>query len=94
MISIPIDIVNIILVYISEINNDIVVTQYHRATLKEYYNINFYSDHLWKIKSTLLMKKFYPMDLINYGDFTYNDRQLYEFGIPHYEKQLRRGIHK
>jgi len=89
MSSIPIDIVNIILVYISELNNDIIITQYHPLTNKEDYKINFNSDLLWKIKSTLVMKRIYPISN-DYGGFTEEKNiTLYKFGIPHYEKQLR-----
>ena len=58
---IPIEIVNKILVYVADLNNAVVVTQYRPYTNKECYNINFKSDILWKIKASLLMKKFYPM---------------------------------
>lgn len=84
---IPIDIVNKILVYVSELNNNIIIIQYHLITNKEYYKINFNSDLLWKIKSTLIMKQKYP---ILFGDFTNNNNiKLYKFGIQHYEKHLR-----
>ena len=46
---IPIEIVNKILLYVAEINNSIIVTQYNLITNKEYYKINFNSDILWKI---------------------------------------------
>ena len=46
-----IEIINKILVYISELNNDIIITQYNPITNKEYYKINYNSGFLWKIKS-------------------------------------------
>ena len=83
----PIEIVNKILVYVSELNNDVVMTQYKTSTNKKYYKINFNSDYLWKIKSTLIMKRFYP---VRDADFHNNGYiQLYKFGIEHYEQQLR-----
>jgi hypothetical protein len=84
---VPIDIVNKILLYVSEINDNIIITQYHPITNKKYYKINLNSDLLWKIKSTLIMKRIYP---IRDGNFcNKNNINLYKFGIPHYEKQLR-----
>jgi hypothetical protein len=84
---IPIDIVNKILVYVGEVNNNIIITQYHPITNKKCYKINLNSELLWKIKSTLIMKKIYPIcdgNFCNKGNI-----DLYKFGIPHYEKQLR-----
>ena len=87
---IPIEIVNKILVYVSELNNDIMITQYHLITNKEYYKINFNSDLLWKLKATLIMKKIYP---IRSGNFS-NSKELYKFGIAHYEKQERLKVNR
>ena len=87
---IPIDIINKILVYVSELNNDVIITQYNPITNKERYLINFNSQLLWRIKSTLVMKKHYP---IRNGDFSNKDNiELYKSGIPHYENQLRNKI--
>jgi hypothetical protein len=83
----PIEIVNKILVYVGELNDNIIIPQYHLLTNKEYYKINFNSDLLWKIKSTLVMKRFYP---ILSCDFSKSDaKEIYKFFIPHYAKQLR-----
>jgi hypothetical protein len=89
---IPIEIVNKILIYVSEINNNIITIQYDLVTNKKYYKINFYSNLLWKIKSTLIMKQIYP---IYSCDFSKKENiELYQFGIPHYEKKLRENIIK
>jgi hypothetical protein len=82
----PIEIVNIILGYVSDLNNDLIITQYHLQTNKEYYKINFHSDLLWNIKSTLLMKHYYRL-----SDFSNNkgNVELDKFGKIHYENQLR-----
>ena len=90
MIFIPIDIVNIILVYISELNNNIIITQYNPITNKEYYKINFYSDLLWNIKSIVKMKQLYPFYIIKF--FSLYDKDLYRYVKTHYEKQLRENI--
>jgi len=92
MIFIPIDIVNIILVYVSELNNYIIITQYHSTTNKEYYKINFYSDLLWNIKSTIIMKKLYPFYII-YFCKKY-DIDLYKYVKAYYDEQLRKKIIK
>jgi len=86
---IPIEIINKILVYVSELNNNIILIQYHPITNKEYYQINFYADSLWKIKSTLLMKKIFPFYSCNFSN---KQIELYKFGILHYEKKLRQNI--
>lgn len=86
----PIEIINIILEYVSELNQDTIITQYHPLTNKEYYKINFYSDLLWNIKSTLMMKRFYPIyscDFSNKGNI-----ELYKHGKIHYEKHLRENM--
>jgi len=86
---IPIEIVNKILVYISELNNNMIITQYHTITNKEYYIINFNTDLLWRIKSTIIMKRVYPIynadDCLKTKQFI----ELYKCGIPHYENELR-----
>lgn len=83
----PIEIINKILVYISELNNDIIITQYDYITNKKYYKINFDTDLIWRIKSTLVMKQIYP---IYSNVFVRKETiQLYKHGIPHYEKLLK-----
>ena len=84
---IPIEIVNKILMFVSELNNNTVITQYNPFTNKEYYKINFYSDSLWKIKALLKMKRMYPI----HSDFFSNkgNIELYKSGIAHYENKLR-----
>jgi len=83
----PIEIVNKILVYASELNNDTIITQYNIITNKEYYVINFSSDLLWKIKTVYVMKRFYPIYSSNF--FNKATIEFYKSGISHYEKQLR-----
>lgn len=82
----PIEIVNKILVYISELNNDTIITQYDMITNKEYYKINFNSDLLFKIKTVFVMKRIYP---VYSGYFNKSTLKLYKSGVLHYEEQLR-----
>ena len=85
----PIELVNKILVYVGELEQHVIITQYHPITRKEYYQINFNSDFLWKIKSTLVMKRLYP---IYNGDFLNKSNiELYKYGTRHYENQLASG---
>lgn len=92
MVIIPIEIVNIILDYVGDLNNAIVITQYHLITNKEYYKINFNSEILWKLKATLIMKRQYPACFTDSG-FTKEHIALYKFGVPHYVKQLKVNEH-
>ena len=59
--SLSIEIINKILMYVGELNQNIMITQYSLIKNTEYYKINFYSDFLWKIKANLLMKQYYPI---------------------------------
>jgi hypothetical protein len=93
MVIIPIEIVNIILDYVGDLNNAIVITQYHLITNKEYYKINFNSEMLWKLKATLIMKRQYPSCFNDNTCFTKEYIALYKFGVPHYVKQLKVNEH-
>jgi hypothetical protein len=82
-----IEIVNKILVNICELNNGVIITQYHPITNTKYYKINFHSDLLCRIQAVLRMKQLYP---ILYSDFTNKGNiNLYKHGTEHYEKQFR-----
>jgi hypothetical protein len=85
----PIEIVNKILVYIGELNHDMVITQYHPNTFREYSVINFYADSLWRIKSVITMKRIYPVYLCDLYLQSKSFFELYHNGVPHYEKALR-----
>ena len=41
VIMIPIEIINKILLYVGELNNNMIITQYHLVSNKEYYKIIF-----------------------------------------------------
>ena len=82
---IPIEIVNKILIYTGELNNNIIITQYNPFTNKEYYKINFHSNSLWKINAVLTMKQLYPIRGYNFFSKKAN-MELYHSGIEHYEK--------
>jgi hypothetical protein len=86
----PIEIINKILVYVGELNDNIIITQYHIYSNKEYYKINFNSDLLWKIKASIRMKQLYPLYPIYNNVFINNHYiKLYQYGIPHYQKELK-----
>jgi hypothetical protein len=83
----PIEMINKIFVTICELNNNVIITQYHVITNKKYYKINFNSDLLWRIHAVLRMKQLYP--LLN-SDFTNKGNiDLYKWGAEHYERKLR-----
>jgi len=90
IIKLPNEIINIILNYKSEIDNDIIILQYNLITNKEYYKINFNSNLLWNIKSTLIMKRIYPI-YFNLDNVTDN-KILYIEGKKYYENLLRNKI--
>jgi hypothetical protein len=86
----PVEIINKILVYVGELNNNIIITQYHICSNKEYHKINFHSNLLWRIKSTLRMKQVYPIYPNYNGGFTNKSNiKLYQSGITHYQKELQ-----
>jgi hypothetical protein len=95
---IPIEIINQILAFVADLNNATIITQYDAITNRECYKINFHSNSLWRIKSTLVMKRHYPVYTYHLnGDYSnqysgFNNKQtiqLYKQGIPHYEDELR-----
>ena len=77
----PIDVINKIMGYASDLNNDIMITQYDCTTHKEYYKINFNSKLLYRIMANLTMKRLYPVGTIN------NHIELYMCGSEHYKNQ-------
>lgn len=90
MTILPIDIINKILCYKSELDNDIIMLQYNTKTSKEFYAINWLSDFLWDIKSNLVMKQLYPLTanpIINKGT-----KDLYIHGKYHYKQSLKQNI--
>jgi hypothetical protein len=83
----PIEMINKIFVTICELNNGVIITQFHPTTNTKYYKINFNSELLWRIHAVLRMKQLYP--LLN-SDFTNKGNiELYKWGAEHYERQIR-----
>jgi hypothetical protein len=80
----PIEIINIILLYVCNLNRNILMLQYEPLGNKEVHKINFQSDSLWRIQSIQVMKRLYP---VYYSPLQH--QELYYHGIQHYEKQLR-----
>lgn len=85
----PIEIVNKILVYVGELNHDMVISQYHPATSRQYAIINVHSDLLWRIKSVITMKHIYPIYCCNLYLQSKSFLELYRIGVSQYEKELR-----
>jgi hypothetical protein len=86
--NIPIEIINKILIYVAQLNNDIIAQQYvySKNMFLSAFSINFNSNLLRNIQSTILMKQFYPI-----MDFNLNfklNKELYDNGVSHYKKQI------
>jgi hypothetical protein len=89
--KIPIEIINKILIYVGELNDELYITQYHPITNKPYNKINHYADVLWGIQATITAKRIYPY---SFHHVTWNItfpkmRELYSHLKPHYEGKLR-----
>ena len=87
-INLPIEIINKILIYVAQLNNDIIAQQYvySKNMFLSAFSINFNSNLLRNIQSTLLMKQFYPI-----MDFNLNfklNKELYDNGVSHYKKRI------
>ena len=55
--NLPIDLINKILQYAGELNNDTVIIQYETTSHKEYYKINFNSKFIKKLKNIIVIRK-------------------------------------
>jgi hypothetical protein len=86
--KLPVEVVNKILGYVSDLNKNVVIMQYDPISYIEFYKINFNSEVLWDIKSIIMMKKIYPS---NNNDFSkQSQRDLYKHGKDHYKAQLQK----
>jgi hypothetical protein len=88
--NLPIVLINKILDYKCQLNNELIIIQYDPITQKECYKINKLAGFLWKLKSLMIMKRLYPI-IINPIDN--NNRKLYKFGLMHYEINIRNNIY-
>ena len=66
-----------------------IIIQYDSITNKEYYKINFNTNLLWRIKSTLISKQIYPVYNADYYLKTKQFIEFYQHCILYYENQLR-----
>ena len=80
----PIDIINKILLYKSDLDDDIIMIQYNPLNKKELYIINKKSSLLYNIESNLIMKRLYPL-YDTYILSQYNI-ELYYYGMNHYKQ--------
>jgi len=83
--TLPIDIINKILIYMSQINDDIMTIQY-KYNLNEFYIFNKYSTKFIDIEALQMTKRTYPLYMANLTDEKY--RQLYYFCKNHYKQIL------
>ena len=85
----PFEIINKILVYVGELNDELIITQYNPYNRLKYYNINFFSDKLWNMKATIRMHYLYGLTSSSASEC--KNRELYKWGKKHYERELRDG---
>jgi len=90
--KIPIEIVNKILIYVGELNDDVVITQYHQVSCKEIYKINMYSNSLFYIQGLLYMKRIYPLTSTSTNLTRSPNRELYKWGVSHYADSIRNKL--
>ena len=105
----PIEIINKILIYVGELNNDLIILQYNPYTFGRYiryhnfYKINMFSDLLWNIKTIMIMHQIFP----NIYNLCYNEDKVkklkaVEYRTLHtwrssklyYETKLRESTYK
>jgi hypothetical protein len=87
----PIELVNKILKYKAELDNDVLIIQYKYGTNEEYYKINSSSSSLIKIEAIIIMKYLYPVYLSPLTIIK-QDKMLYECGKAHYIKRIENRI--
>ena len=89
--SLPIELVNKILEYKAEMNNELIMIQYKYGTNDEYYKINKSSSLLIQIEAIVIMKYLYPVYLSPLTIIKKN-KQMYESGKAHYIKRIEDKI--
>ena len=93
MLNLPIEIINKILIYVGELNNDLIILQYNPYIKnQEFYKINMFSDLLWNIKTTMIMHRIYPIYYNINENNTIISKDLYVYGKKYYENLLRKSI--
>lgn len=85
----PIEIINKIMYYIGELNNDVIITQYNIITKVEFYKINFYSHLLWEVSTVIFLKQLYPFRSSCSCPTEKKNQELYKSAKPHYANILR-----
>jgi hypothetical protein len=90
--NLPINIINNILSYVAELNNEVVYIKYD-TNEREMYKINFFSNKLWGIQAIHTMKRFYPIHYsIQRNEQITKHMELYKNGKEHYIKKLLQEI--
>ena len=79
----PFEIINKILMYKSDLDNDIIIIQYNPINKKELYIINKKSILLYNIHANLMMKRLYP--LYDNTIILQKNIDLYYHGMNHYK---------
>jgi len=100
--KLPNEIINKIMVYIAEINHNMIITQFNLTNKKnkEYYLINKNSDLLWNIHGIIYMKLIYPFHILDSSLYvqwyptTQGNMELMKFGKKYYSEKARNETNK
>ena len=84
--QLPYEIINLILGYKAELDDDLVYVEYHLRTGQEKYRINFTSGFLMRLRALLMTRFIYP--LYHTCPTCRLHRSLYESAISYYHLLL------
>ena len=88
--TLPIDVINKILIYIGELNNTPFILQYNQGykykIKKFYFKINPFSDYFLSIRALLVVRRLYKLK--SYEQIL-NNKMLYKLSKKHYMDKLK-----
>jgi hypothetical protein len=86
----PLDVVNRIIIYVGELNHQVVMLLYNPKNNNERYKVNKSSNFLWKLRGLMVMKQLYPLTDVDPTE--HQNRELYKYGKQYYEYLLKNKI--
>ena len=101
--KLPIEIINKIMVYIAEINHNMIITQFNLINNKEnneHYLINKNSELLLDIHCVIYMKRIYPFHILDSSLYVQwyptseGNMELMKFGKKYYSEKARNETNK
>lgn len=78
--QLPCEIMNLILGYKAQLDDEVVYRQYHIGSGREHYRIHFQSERLLHLRAVLMTRAAYPL----YGPIDDLHRQLYHHAVAYY----------